>query len=461
MQTSGLILQYHPNTRDLIVASALSRNVVFARSTISSSATRWSLRGTIATSTVPWDFREETGGMEDLRTWRRCAVYPQPPEEILRPVPVLPEKFLTGPGPSNCSDRVLRSLGQQVLGHLHPELCQLMDDVKAGLRYAFQTGNRLTLALSTSGHGGMEACLDNLLEPGETVLIAKCGIWGERAADMAGRIGANIKFLETACGVPFDLGALDEALEKHRPAVVFVTHAESSTGMKQPLEGVGELVHRHEALLIVDAVASLGGEPFFMDAWQVDAAYTGSQKVLGAPPGITPVSFSPRAERKIFRRATKPAFYWDLRILGDYWNCLGAPRRVYHHTISATLVYGLRTALVQLAEEGLLASWRRHAAAAVRFRQGLRDLGLQCYVEDPRYQLSTVISIKLPPGVDGYTLVARAMKKYQIEIGGGLGPTVGKILRVGLMGINARARIVDRVLSALRNGLRHALKAKM
>ncbi|XP_071553743.1 alanine--glyoxylate aminotransferase [Temnothorax nylanderi] len=398
--------------------------------------------------------------MEDSPTWRRCAVSPEPPGEILRPVS-LPVKTLTSAGPSNCSDRVLRSLGQQVLGHLHPEICQLMDDIKAGLRYAFQTRNRLTLALSTSGHGGMEACLDNLLEPGETALIAKCGIWGERAADMADRIGANIKFLETACGVPFDLVALDEALEKHRPAVVFVTHAESSTGMKQPLEGVGELVHKYEALLIVDAVVSLGGDPFFMDAWEVDAAYAGSQKVLGAPAGITPVSFGPRAERKISHRTTRPAYYWDVRILGDYWNCFGAPRRVYHHTISATLVYGLRTALTQLAEEGLLASWARHAAAAARFREGLRDLGLQCYVEDPRYQLSTVIPIKLPPGIDSDTLIARAMEKYKIEISRGLGPTVGKILRVGLMGVNAQTSIVDRVLSALQDGLQHALKAKV
>ncbi|XP_011640995.1 serine--pyruvate aminotransferase, mitochondrial [Pogonomyrmex barbatus] len=378
--------------------------------------------------------------MADLPTWRRCAVHKKPPEEILRPVS-LPEKLLTGPGPSNCSDRVLRSLGQQVLGHLHPEICQLMDDIKAGLRYAFQTRNRLILALSTSGHGGMEACLDNLLEPGETVLIAKCGIWGERAADMASRIGANVKFLETPYGVPFDLIDLKKVLQEHRPAVVFVTHAESSTGMKQPLRGVGDLIRKYGALLIVDTVASLGGEPFYMDAWKVDATYTGSQKVLGAPPGLTPVSFGPRAEKKIFRRTSRPAYYWDMRILGDYWNCFGASRRVYHHTISATLVYGLRAALAQLAEEGLPASWARHATAAARFRGGLRDLGLRCYVEDPRYQLSTVI--------------------HRIEISGGLGPTVGKILRIGLMGVNARTYIVDRVLSVLDGELQHALKAKI
>lgn len=167
---------------------------------------------------------------------------------------------------------------------------------------------------------------------------------------------------------------------------------------------------------------------------------------------------------KIFRRTTRPAYYWDVKILGDYWNCFGAPRRVYHHTISATLVYGLRTALAQLAEEGLLASWTRHAAAAARFRKGLQALGLKCYVQDPRYQLSTVISIKLPPGTDA--LIMRAMKIYKTEISGGLGPTVGKILRIGLMGVNAQTSTVDRVLSVLHVGLQYmhlqyTLKAKI
>ncbi|XP_032668088.1 serine--pyruvate aminotransferase, mitochondrial [Odontomachus brunneus] len=394
------------------------------------------------------------------RAWRRYALYKQPPKEILRPFS-LPEKTLTGPGPSNCSDRVLDVLSRQVLGHLHPEICQLMNEIKAGLQYAFQTRNRLTLALSTSGHGGMEACLGNLLECNDTVLIAKCGIWGERAADMADRIGAKVEFLETKHGMAFELNDLEVALKKYRPAVVFVTHAESSTGMKQPLEGVGELVHNYDALLIVDTVASLGGEPFFMDAWQVDATYTGSQKVLGAPPGITPVSFSPRAESKLFRRKTKPsAFYWDMRILGDYWDCFGR-QRVYHHTISATLIYGLRMALTQLAEEGLSASWTRHAAAAARLKQGLRSRGLQCYVENPRYQLSTIISIKLPIGIDDKIIAARAMERFKVEISGGLGPTVGKILRVGLMGINAQSHVVDLVLRALDEGLKHAVIAKI
>lgn len=396
--------------------------------------------------------------MNDI--WERNAVVLKPPAEILTPLQ-LPEKTLMGPGPSNCSKRVLKSLQHQIIGHLHSEICQLMDEIKAGLQYAFQTKNRLTLALSTSGHGGMEACLGNLLEAGETVLIVKSGIWGERAADMASRIGARIEFLEVKLGEGFTLEQLERALEKYRPVAVFVAHAESSTGVKQPLENVGDLVHKYDALLIVDTVASLGGEPFFMDSWGVDAVYTGSQKVLGAPPGLTPVSFSPRAERKLFGRKTKvSAFYWDLTILGKYWACFGN-ERVYHHTISATLVYGLREALSQLAEEGLPAFWTKHAAAAATLRKGLELRGLRSYVKIPQYQLSTVICIDLPAGIDGKIISQKAMEKYKVEISGGLGPTVGKVLRIGLMGVNATSHHVDLVLCALDHGLKHAMESKL
>lgn len=392
--------------------------------------------------------------------WQRYAVHQEPPREVLEQLQ-LPVKTLTGPGPSNCSERVLRALGHQLLGHLHPETCQLMDEIKAGLQYAFQTRNRLTLALSTSGHGGMEACLGNLLEPGDTVLIAKAGLWGSRAADMAERIGASVQFLETEPGVGFTLAQLEQALERHRPAAVFVVHAESSTGMKQPLIGVGDLAHKYNAVLIVDAVASLGGEPFFMDGWGIDAVYTGSQKVLGAPPGLTPLSFSQRAEQKLFNRRTKvPVYYWDLTILGDYWACFGNPR-VYHHTASATLIYGLREALAQLCEEGLRASWSRHAAAAASLSRGLELRGLRSYVKIPQYRLSTVIAVELPAGVDGGLVSLRAMEKYKVEISGGLGPTVGKIWRIGLMGINATPGHVELILNALDEGLSHALGAKL
>ncbi|XP_046744642.1 alanine--glyoxylate aminotransferase [Diprion similis] len=394
-------------------------------------------------------------------TWLGNAVLPEPPKELLGPLGV-PEKTLMAPGPSNASNRVRHALQHPLLGHLHPEMCQLMDEVKAGIQYAFQTKNRLTLAISASGHGGMEACLGNILELGETVLIARCGLWGERAANMAIRIGAHVEFLDTKPGVAFTLEQLEAAVKRHRPAVVFVVHAESSTGMKQSLPGVGDIVHRYGGLLIVDTVASIGGESFYADAWGVDAVYTGSQKVLGAPPGITPVTFSPAAEKKIFERKTQvPVYYWDMTILGDYWSCFGKSTRIYHHTISATLIYGLREALAQLAEERLPNSWARHAAAAARLEKRLAARGLEFFISNPENRLRTIVSVKVPPGVDWKLVTQRAMKKYKVEIGGGLGPTVGKIFRIGLMGVNADTEHVDRVWEAFDDGLKYARTAKL
>lgn len=203
-----------------------------------------------------------------------------------------------------------------------------MDEIKEGLQYLFQTKNTLTLAISATGHGGMEATLCNLLEPNEVVLIAKNGIWGERAGNMAKRYGADVRYVETEAGKAFSLTEFETALIKHRPVVLFVTHGESSTGVMQPLEGLGELCHRHNCLLAVDTVAALGGTPLFTDKWEIDAVYTGSQKVIGAPPGFAPISLSPRAEKKVFNRKTPvTVYYWDLTQLGQYWACFpNAPR---------------------------------------------------------------------------------------------------------------------------------------
>jgi len=240
-----------------------------------------------------------------------------------------------------------------------------------------------------------------------------------------------------------------------------VVHAESSTGLRQPLEGVGDLVHRYGALLIVDTVASLGGEVFFADAWGVDAVYTGSQKVLGAPPGITPISFSPRAETKIFSRKTRlPVYYWDMKMLGDYWKCFDNTT-FYHHTISATMVYALREALAILAEEGLEKSWARHLAAKNKLHRELEKRGLEFFVKNPEHRLSTVTAIKMPLGTSGPVIVRRGMEKCNVEISGGLGPTAGKVLRIGLMGINATPDHVDLALNALDEGIKFSRGQKL
>ncbi|XP_011505999.1 PREDICTED: serine--pyruvate aminotransferase, mitochondrial [Ceratosolen solmsi marchali] len=379
------------------------------------------------------------------------------PKELLEPLQ-LPRRILTGPGPSNCSQRVLQALRQQVLGHMHPEVFQLMDEIKAGLRYAFQTANKFTLAISASGHAGMEASIGNVLERGENILIVKAGLWGERAADIAGRLGIHVDFLETEPGVAFTPDTLEEAIKKHRPKAVFVVHSESSTGLKQPLEGIGNVVHKYGGLLIVDTVASLGAEPFYADAWGIDVVYTGSQKVLGAPAGITPISFSPEAVKKIqSRRSPVPVYYWDMNLLGKYWNCFeGQGPRIYHHTVSATLVYGLREALAQLVEEGLAASWTRHASVTEKFHRGLLRRGYEFFVKEPSHRLRTVSAIMLPRDVEASRVIRYAMDRYNVEISGGLGPSAGKVIRIGLMGVNATPGHVDLVLRALDEAVKFA-----
>ncbi|XP_066589840.1 alanine--glyoxylate aminotransferase isoform X2 [Prorops nasuta] len=337
-----------------------------------------------------------------------------------------------------------------------------MDEIKLGIQYIFQTRNRLTLAVSASGHGAMEASLGNILEAGETILIVVNGFWGERAINMASRLaGVTVRSIRSEPGIPIDLRQLEESLKEHKPDVVFMVHGESSTGMRQPLEGFGDMVHKYGGLLIVDTVVTIGSEPFFMDDWSIDVVYTGSQKVLGAPPGLSPISFSLLAERKIFsRKTTVPVFYWDMTLLGEYWGCFDKPR-TYHHTISATLVYGLREALARIAEEGLEASWSRHKTAGKILKRGLALRGLQCFVKNSEYQLNGLVSIELPPGVDGKLVCEYAMKKYKVEISGGLGPTNGKVLRIGLLGVNASGKRIGSIFRALDDGLRNSSKSKL
>ncbi|XP_069683970.1 alanine--glyoxylate aminotransferase [Periplaneta americana] len=377
------------------------------------------------------------------------------PSVLLKPLSV-PEKLLMGPGPSNCPPRVLHAMGLPVLGHLHPECCAIMDEVKSGIQYAFQTRNTLTLAVSTSGHGGMEASMCNLIEPGDVVLIAVHGIWGERAADMARRYGANVKTIEKPAGDNFCLRAIEAGLSQHRPVLFFITQGESSTGVYQPLEGLGILCHKYNCLLVVDTVASLGGVPVYMDQWEIDVLYTGTQKVLGAPPGLAPISFSTRAVGKIEARTTPIAvFYWDMKILGDYWACFGRPR-VYHHTIPVSLLYGLREALSMFVEEGINKCIARHQTCARRLHDGLERLGFELFVEKKDARLPTVTTIKVPKDVDWRLIQEYTMKKHRVEISGGLGPTVGKVMRIGVMGYNATPEKVDLTVKAVGEGLDYA-----
>ncbi|XP_018567538.1 serine--pyruvate aminotransferase, mitochondrial [Anoplophora glabripennis] len=379
----------------------------------------------------------------------------KPPEVLKNPVNV-PYKTLMGPGPSNCSPRVLYAIGRNVLGHMHSEVFQVMDEIKEGLRYVFQTSNELTLAVSAAGHAGMEAVISNLLEPGDKVLIAVNGIWGIRASDMARRYGAEVNTVSVPTGENFSLALLENAIQRVKPKLLFIVQGESSAGVYQPLEGVGDICHRYNCLFAVDTVASLGGVPFFADKWGVDAVYTGSQKVLGAPPGLAPISFSPRAQKVIFERKTPvTVFYWDMTELGRQWNCFNNVRP-YHHTTCSNLLFGLREGLAQIVEEGLENVIKRHQLCAQKLYHGLERLGLQPFVEDAHKRLPTVTAISIPENVDWKQVVDYAMKNYYLEISGGLGPTAGKIWRIGLMGYNATPQNVDLVLKVLAEALQEA-----
>jgi len=376
-----------------------------------------------------------------------------PPTSLQAPIAVPPEKFLMGPGPSNAHPRVLQAQALPLLGHLHPEFCKIMDECKAGIRYLFQTENRVTLALSSTGHGGMEAVMCNLLEPGDVILIANNGVWGERSADMARRHGATVQQLKVPAGSAFFSQAIRAALDVYKPKVLFVTHGESSTGVLQSLEGVGAACRAAGCLFAVDTVASLGGVEFRADDWGVDVVYTGSQKVLGAPPGTAPISLSEAAWQKVTNRITPiRSFYFDLTMLANYWGCDDGPRK-YHHTGPISSIYALREALAIACAEGLEPLWARHAACARRLYAGLAELGLELFVETESFRLPTVTTVKVPEGVDFKAVIGHCMNKHRVEVSGGLGPTAGKVWRIGLMGVNATEERVDLVLQALREAL--------
>lgn len=394
-------------------------------------------------------------------SYRRMTTTPKPtdpPECLLRPMN-FPMKTLMGPGPTNCPPRVLNASAMPLLGHLHPEFTQIMDEVVAGIKYAFQTDNKWTVCVSGTGHAAMETSVCNMLEPGETVLVGVNGLWGERFSDMADRHEAKVVTINKPMGQVFTLAEIEEGLKRHKPKVAFFTHGESSGATVQSLEGIGALCHKYDCLLIVDSVAALGGVPLFMDKWEIDVLYTGSQKVLSAPPGASPISFSDKARNKVLNRKSRVrSYYFDMNHLANYWGCEGEARR-YHHTGPISSVYALREGLARLAEEGLENSWANHKKCAEMLHEGLEKLGLELLVKDKAIRLPCVTGICVPAGVNWKDVTDYAMKKYLVEIAGGLGSQAGKIWRIGLLGHNCTPDNVRLVLRALGEGLNHAKKS--
>jgi alanine-glyoxylate transaminase/serine-glyoxylate transaminase/serine-pyruvate transaminase len=367
---------------------------------------------------------------------------------LLDPI-ATPERLLLGPGPSNAHPKVLEALARPPIGHLDPLYIELMGEVQELLRYAWQTDNRLTIPMSGTGSAAMEATLANTIEPGDKVLVAVMGYFGQRLVDMAGRYRADVVTIERPWGEAFSLEELEQALIDHKPAILAMVHAETSTGVCQPMEGIGELCRRHDCLLLLDTVTSLGAVPLLLDTWQVDLAYSCSQKGLSCPPGLGPFTMGPRAEAKLAARSGKvPNWYLDVSLLNQYWGS----DRVYHHTAPVNMNFGMREALRLLAEEGLDNAWSRHRRNAERLWAGLERLDLQLHVP-LELRLPTLTTVCIPEGVDGKAFSRHLLDTHGIEVGGGLGALAGKVWRIGLMGYNSTPENVDRLLTLLEEEL--------
>jgi alanine-glyoxylate transaminase/serine-glyoxylate transaminase/serine-pyruvate transaminase len=359
------------------------------------------------------------------------------------------ERLLLGAGPSNANPRVLRAMTQPLLGYLDSDFLQLLDDVRAMLKSLFHTHSDLTLAVSGTGTSGMEASLCNILEPGDLAIVAVNGFFGLRMTDIASRCGATVVQINTEWGRPVDPEAIKQELAKHRRVkAVALVHGETSTGVLTPLEEIADLAHSYDATYIVDAVTSLGGVDIAVDDWGVDVCYSGTQKCLGCPPGLSPITFGDRALQIINTRQTKPhSFYLDMALLGAYWAST-TTRRAYHHTAPTSMLYGLREGLRIIFEEGPEQRVRRHQASAQSLRSGLEALGLKLFAENG-YRLDSLTAVYIPDSIEDEPVRRALVKDYNIEIGGGLGELRGKIWRIGLMGENATHGNVLFLLSAL------------
>ena len=357
-----------------------------------------------------------------------------------------PIRILLGPGPSPVHPRVLEAMALPVVGHLDPKFLEIMDQNMAMLREVFRTNNRLALPMSGTGSAGMETCFVNLVEPGDNVLIGVNGVFGTRMVDVAQRCGAQVDTVEAEWGTALDPQKFKTALAQKKYQLVAIVHAETSTGVLQPLDDIAKLVRESGPLFLVDTVTSLGGVPVGVDRLGIDACYSGTQKCLGCPPGLSPVTFSERAVEVLRHRKTKvQSWYLDLSMIEKYWGS----ERVYHHTAPISMNYALHEALRLVLEEGLEASWKRHRQVHETFVREMRKLELEPAVAEP-IRAPMINTVKIPEGVDDPNVRQRLYDDFNIEIGAGLGPLKGKVWRVGLMGHGARVENVEILAQALK-----------
>ncbi len=351
-----------------------------------------------------------------------------------------------GPGPSDVHPRVLRAMATPLLGHLDPQFIQIMDQVMEMLRQLFQTENQLTFAVSATGSAGMETCFVNLLEPGDEALVCVNGVFGNRMCDIVERCGAKLIRIDADWGNPVDPEQVNQALCNCSPKLVAIVHAETSTGVLQPLKEISKIVHDTGALFLVDTVTSLAGTDVRVDDWEIDAVYSGTQKCISAPPGLSPVSFSPNAIEIMDQRKTRvQSWYLDLSLVKNYWS--GA-KRAYHHTAPISMVYALHEALRLIFEEGLKKRFKRHRHNHELLRDGLEEMGFE-FVVAPEYRLPMLNAVRIPEGVDDMIVRRRLLDEYNIEIGAGLGAFAGKVWRIGLMGHSCDQNHINMLLAAL------------
>jgi alanine-glyoxylate transaminase / serine-glyoxylate transaminase / serine-pyruvate transaminase len=362
------------------------------------------------------------------------------------PAAVPPDRLLLGPGPSPVPSRVLEAQARPVVGHLDPWFLEVTDQLGDLLRQVFRTDHRLTYAVSGTGSAGMETAVVNLVEPGDTVIVGVNGVFGGRLADCAARAGADVVALEQPWGTPVPPDRVASAVRAHPEArFVALVHAETSTGVHQPLEEVGALLAGTDVLFVVDSVTGLGGVPLEVDAWHLDVVFSGTQKCLSVPPGLAPITFSPKAEAVLDRRRSPVrSWYLDVGQVRRYWGA----ERAYHHTAPISALFGLHEGLRIVLEEGLETRWARHREVGRLFQDHVQDRGAGLVADEP-YRLPQLTALTWPEGTDEATMRRRLLVEYGIEVGGGLGPFAGRAWRVGLMGEGARHATVDRLLAAI------------
>ena len=358
-------------------------------------------------------------------------------------------RILMGPGPSNVHPRVLRAMSTPLVGHLDPDFIAIMDEVQALLKQLFQTQNRLTIPMSGTGSAGMETCFCNLIEPGDTAVVCVNGVFGERMSDIVERLGGTLVRVEAEWGKTVEPEALEKVLKEKKAKLVAIVHAETSTGVRQPLEDISRITKEHGALLLADTVTSLAGCEVDVDGWGIDACYSGTQKCLSCPPGLSPVTFSDAALEALNSRSQKvSSWYLDLSMIQKYWG----GERAYHHTAPISMIYAIREALRIIMEEGLEARFERHRLNHLALAEGLKMLEIDFVVEEP-YRLPMLNAVRIPEDVNDVNVRKHLLGNYGIELGGGLGSLKGKVWRIGLMGHSSTKQNVILFLAALESAL--------